>query len=79
MLVHLKGGRIIAGYYGPNSFASSFPQDQDIYLEEVWKVNNKGEFISKIGETKGILLSSDGIDYIEFFRTLSHTGEENHG
>jgi len=67
VLIHLKNGGLIGGLYGGRSFASSFPQLQDIYLEEVWQIDEQGCFKSKIDNSKGVLISKDFFDYIELF------------
>jgi hypothetical protein len=66
ILVHLKTGESIGGYYGENSFASSYPQ-QDLYLEEVWQLNEDLEFIEKIPYTEGLIINCNDIKFIEIF------------
>jgi hypothetical protein len=67
MLVHLNNGRIIGGLYGIDSFASSYPEKEDIYLQEVWKVDAEGKFIERVIGSKGLLVNYDAIEYIELF------------
>ena len=69
VLIHLKNGDLIGGLYGENSFASSFPNEQDLYLEEVWIANENGEFIKKIEQTGGLLIKGQEIEFLEFFKT----------
>ncbi len=68
VLIHLKNGDLIGGLYGENSFASSFPNEQDLYLEKVWGVNENGEFIKEMEQTGGLLIKEQEIKFIEFFR-----------
>lgn len=68
ILVHLENGDLIGGLYGENSFASSFPNEQDLYLEEAWNVNEEGQFIEKIDETGGLLITEQEIEFLEFFK-----------
>jgi hypothetical protein len=69
VLVHLNDESIIGGLYGNNSYASLYPAEKDIYLEEVWKIDDNGAFVEK--EKKkgsfGMLIKYDVIQYIEFF------------
>ena len=74
VLIHLKNGKLIGGLYGGDSFASSFPNKEDMYLQEVWGVNEKGEFQQKIENTRGLWISKDFFDYIEFLDVIK---EEN--
>lgn len=67
MLVHLNNGRMIGGLYGTDSFASSYPEKEDVYLQEIWKIDDEGKFIEKIADSKGVLINHDVIEYIEFF------------
>lgn len=69
VLVHLKKGCLIGGLYGGKSFASSFPNEQDLYLEEVWRTNQKGEFTERIDQTGGMLIKDQEMEYLEFFKT----------
>jgi hypothetical protein len=75
MLIHLNKGRIIGGLYGIDSFASSYPEKEDIYLQEVWKVDEEGRFIEKIPGSKGLLVNGEAIEYIELFD--ANEGESN--
>lgn len=67
VLVHLKNGNKIGGLFGDDSFASSFPNEQDIYLEEVWHVDEEGILLDKINQTAGLLINDKEIEYLEFF------------
>ena len=79
MLIHLNNGRIIGGLYGPDSFASSYPEKEDLYLQEVWKVDEEGNFIEKISGSKGVLVHYDVIEYIELFDIFDINEGENNG
>lgn len=67
VIVHLKSGKMIGGWYGEDSFASSYPDEEQIYLEKVWKLDQTGVFLSEVDQTKGVIISSDEISSIEFF------------
>jgi len=40
VILHMKDGRLIGGRYETESFASSFPHEEQLYLEEVWKLSD---------------------------------------
>ena len=63
--VVLKNGTIIGGRYAENSFSSSAPYDEQIYLEETWVINDKGGFERKINDTAGVIILSSEISHIE--------------
>lgn len=67
ILVHLKNGKHIAGKYGTGSIASSYPANEQIYLEEVWEVNEVGTFTEKINN-EGMLIFGEEILAIEFYK-----------
>ncbi len=68
IIVHLKDGRNIGGKYGVNSFASSAPADEQIFLEEVWQLNSIGKFVKQINNSKGIIIMREEISSIEFIK-----------
>ena len=75
VLVHLKDGKVIGGLYNGESFASSYPESQDIYLGEVWKVDEQGRFQSRIDATMGALVNHAVIDYLEFYAAGGSSSE----
>jgi hypothetical protein len=68
VLVHLRTGGLLGGLWGPKSYAGSFPNDGDIYLEAVYQLNPEGEFKDPIPSTLGALLRRDEYSHVEFFR-----------
>ena len=69
MRIHLKDDAIIGGYYGQNSYASTSPDEQSVYLEKVYKINPDGTFGEEIQDSYGLVISKDDYKYIEFFRS----------
>jgi hypothetical protein len=67
MIVTLKDGRKIAGRYDTESFASSAPAREQLYLEETWVLNDDGGFERPRADTAGIMILSDEMVTIEFF------------
>lgn len=63
----LKGGRVIAGLYGGNSFASSCPAEEDLYLEKICKLSPQGE-IERVAEfSRGGIIQMKNVETLEFF------------
>lgn len=77
VIVHLKDLRKIGGRFGSRSFASSNPAAPQIYLEEVWKLDDQGGFSEKIERSEGIVILEDGILAVEFFSY--NEGEDENG
>lgn len=63
--VVLKNGNIIGGLYAELSNASSFPEAEQIYLQETWVISEDGEFLRKKKRTAGVIILSDEISHIE--------------
>lgn len=80
IIVHLKDGRKIGGRYDTNSFASSYPSDEQIYIEDLWVLDENGQFIKRVDDTKGVIVFGSEILSVEFKLTKgggsSGRGEE---
>ena len=63
--VTLKDGTLIGGRFSDKSFASSTPAPEQIYLEEVWVLNENGGFERKKNDTAGVIVLSSEISHIE--------------
>ncbi len=68
IIIHLKDKRKIGGIFSTNSFASSAPSEEQIYLEEVWKLDEDDKFVEKIERTKGIIILAGEIQLVELFK-----------
>ena len=66
VLVTLKDGGSVAGQFGGASFASSEPDERDIYIQKVYRVK-QGQPWEPIESNDGILIRGDEIRYIEFW------------
>ena len=73
IIVKLKNGEKIAGKYGLNSFASSAPSEEQIYLEEEWMLSKDGGFDRPAEQSAGIVVLSSEIQSVEFY----NSGEDN--
>lgn len=67
VIVTLKNGKCIGGKYGLKSYSSTYPNPEGIYLEEVWKLNEKNGFDEIVDQTAGILITENEISTIEFY------------
>jgi len=67
VILHMKNGKTLRGKFGKNSFASSYPSERQLYIEELWKPGDKGGLNSKINRSKGAIISQDEISHIEFY------------
>ncbi len=77
VLVHLKNGELLGGYYGAGSFASSFPNDGDIYVCAVYQIDEFGRFGEPIPYSGGFLIRKDEYSYLEFFSIPPQETQQN--
>jgi Family of unknown function (DUF6338) len=66
---HLKQGTQLGGYFGENSFATSSPEPQEIYVEEVWRLDEDGRFVERVEGTDGAMVNREDCELIAFFKT----------
>ena len=68
VILHLKDGRKIGGKFDKDSgsFASTHPANEQIYLGEVWWLNEEGQFDEK-AKNNGLLVFGEEISAVEFY------------
>jgi hypothetical protein len=62
-----KNGQVMAGLFGPNSFASSFPQRQDLFVEKLLSLDEDGKVVGWKDGSAGALISVENLERIELF------------
>lgn len=68
-MVTLKDGDKVAGKFGVDSFASSAPAEEQIYLEEEWVLNKDGGFDRPADQSAGVIILSSEIRSVEFYNS----------
>lgn len=71
VLVTLKSGKKYGGRYDSESFASSSPEPEQIYLEQHWALDVDGDLDHKLSDTLGIIILTSEIESIEFIEITS--------
>ncbi|MFD1555766.1 DUF6338 family protein [Paraburkholderia silviterrae] len=66
VIVTLNSGRRIGGFYGGESFASSHPYEEQIFIETVWDIDDEQGFKEKHTRSRGMMISGANIETIEF-------------
>jgi len=64
VLATLKDGSEVAGYFGKRSFASSEPDERDLYLEQLYEVDDTGQWTRS---DQGVLIAAGEIMTVEFW------------
>lgn len=73
VLVYLTTGEVVGGTFSNGSFGSTTAGKGDLYLEQVWELDEQREFVKPLRGTTGIWIANSSISRIEFFST-----EESH-
>lgn len=73
VLATLTDGSKVAGGWGTESFASSYPNDEDLYLEVVYSLDDEGAVERPVPQSGGILLKRSDIRSLEFFLVEERT------
>lgn len=76
VIVHLTDGSKVAGWFGDNSFASSFPAEEDIYLEQTCTLTPEGELGEWKEGSRGIILRMENVRTLEVFEPEEETNDE---
>lgn len=73
VLVTLKNGKKYGGLYSYNSFASSRPEPEQLYLEKNLALDNNGDFDHELTDTLGIIILTNEIESVEFIKLQEPT------
>lgn len=65
LLVTLKDGTYVYGFFGKKSFASDDPDCRDLFLETAYEQLPDGQW-APLRDTAGVLIMGDEISRIEF-------------
>jgi hypothetical protein len=70
IIFHLKGSEKdrFAGYYGRNSYAASFPEDPEVYVERLHEVDEHGKLVGAIADSLGSVIRLADVERVEFLK-----------
>lgn len=71
MLVTLRDGSQVAGYFGSRSYASSDPGERDLFVEQLWEIPEDGSTWQPLRPGQGILISRNEIRHVEIWPVSS--------
>ena len=71
IIVKMDDDKIVRGWFSDKSFASSDPDNHDLYIEQCY-----GEGWSEDPQSRGIYIPGDQIKYIEFKKGETDNGEK---
>lgn len=73
VIVHLKDGRRLGGYYGYESYAGLHPCSGHIYLETLWSLDEQGRFLAPIPDSRGVVLRPGDYHFVELLASPEET------
>lgn len=66
--ITLQDGSMIGGRFGGKSFASSYPVDEDIYIEQIYQLDESGSFVrDPVPRSAGALIRGKDVKFVEFY------------
>lgn len=63
-------GRWVGGWFGTDSFAASYPEPRELYIEKAWRLTKTGEFIEEVELGAGLFVRCDDVRVVEFLAPL---------
>ncbi len=68
IIFHLKSKDILGAVFHKDSFATAYPDIQQVYVEQLWVIDPATRrFIQPVANSKGAIIKLDDCDYIEMF------------
>jgi uncharacterized protein DUF6338 len=75
----LRTGERVGGLFREASFASAYPEPQDVFLEQAWRLTEDGTPEQPVPGSRGLLLRQDEVEVLEFIELEVDDGESaNH-
>jgi hypothetical protein len=66
----------MGGIFGAASRASFYPEPQEIFLQEVWQLDESGAFVGPVRGSRGVLLRRDDVEVIELLTLRARGGTD---
>lgn len=67
ILFTFKNGARFGGYFGRNSFASSHPEPPDLFVEDLWRVDEYGRFRDRVEGNLGMIVRYEDCAQMQLF------------
>ena len=68
IIAHLNDGATVGGRFSKISFASAFPREGHIYIQELWELDDDSKFIAELPGPQGVLLRPSDYKYLQVFK-----------
>ncbi|RNG18519.1 DUF6338 family protein [Streptomyces botrytidirepellens] len=77
--VRLKDGTWVGGWFGSGSYATSYPQPPELYLQSTWRMAPDGSFVARVDGTSGLYVRAEDIDILELLEPPSRASPRPDG
>jgi hypothetical protein len=64
--IRIGPGRWVGGWFGNDSYVSTYPEPPDIFLESQWAVDTEGQIGERVAKTAGVWLRLRDGDIVEW-------------
>jgi hypothetical protein len=64
--VRQDGGTWTGGWFGADSYLSTWPEPRDLFIESQWRMNEDGQFVERVEGTRGAYVSCSGNVIVEW-------------
>ncbi|WP_217213262.1 DUF6338 family protein [Streptomyces sp. AC550_RSS872] len=75
--VRLKDGTWLGGWYGSRSYATSYPEPSELFLESAWRMNSDGSFADRVERTAGLYIRAADADVVELIHPPDRPGPDS--
>jgi hypothetical protein len=65
--ITLEDGRVVAGFFGPQSLAGYTAHTRDLFLEERWSLDEDDWFLEPVAHSRGLWIAENQITSIEAY------------
>lgn len=69
--------RWIAGYYGPASYATSYPEPHQLFLEKAFHVSDEGAIGDEVDGSQGVLVDCTEIQLLQVVAAVANNEEDS--
>ncbi|MFF5427767.1 MULTISPECIES: DUF6338 family protein [unclassified Streptomyces] len=70
--IRLKDGTWVGGWYGTKSYATSYPQGPELFLESAYRMAADGTFGARVGSTSGLYVRAEDVAVLELLDPPDH-------
>ena len=69
LLIRMVDDTEVIGYFGNNSYVTSYPNEGSIYMEKIYRKSSDSQSIEEIPSSQGMLITKDKYKTVEFYTT----------